>query len=365
MNRRGFLSVALQAAAGCAAARVWALQSESTDVAALYKRAVVVDSLASPLADDSDLSRAALDAAFSSGLTAMNWTVSGPDFESTVKTIGIAEKLAAADSRFFIVRRQSEIEQAKRQQRIGLMLGFQFPEPIQSDLAHIELFRNLAVRIMQLTYNNRGLFGDGCLEPANAGLSKLGRAAIERMNALGVAVDTSHSGQRTTAEAITTSKKPVLISHTGCAAVHSHPRNKADAELRACAERGGYIGIYLMPYLCASPKDPALADVVAHLEHAIQVCGEDHVGVGSDGPASSFPDTPEIRKQIADDMASRKRLGIAAPEEDRPPFVPQLNTPRRYEMIASELQKRGHSAAQIEKILGLNFVRAVREIWGE
>lgn len=364
MNRRSFLALSSQAVAACALASALP-QAGGGDVESLYRRALVIDSCASPDVEDAKAGRATLDEIAANGLTAMDWTVSGRDFESTVATIGVAEAITERDPRFFIARRHSDLERAKREQRIALLLGFQFPEPIQSDLKRIALFRNYGVRIMQLTYNNRGLFGDGCLEPGNAGLSKLGHAAIEQMNHHGVAVDLSHCGQRTTAEGIAASNPPAIITHTGCAALHPHPRNKADAELRACAQRGGYVGIYLMPYLCASPKDATTADVVAHLEHALQVCGEDYVGIGSDGPAAQFPDTPEVRKAIADDMANRKRLGIAAPEEDRPPFVPQLNTPRRYEILAEELHKKGHPDAVIEKVLGLNFSRAVREIWGE
>ena len=362
MNRRSFLVLSSQALAGCAVAS--AMPQAPSTVEPLYRRALVIDSLASP-PDDFASNTEAMDAIVSNGLTAMDWTVSGPDFESTVRTIGLAQRLTETDPRFFIARRHSDLGRAKREQRVALLLGFQFPEPIQSDLKRNALFRDYAVRIMQLTYNRRGLLGDGCLEPGNGGLTKLGHDAVAQMNQLGVAVDLSHCGQRTTAEGIAASKTPALITHTGCAAVHAHPRNKQDAELRACAQHGGYVGIYLMPYLCASPKDPTLADVVAHLEHALQVCGEDHVGIGSDGPAAQFLDTPEVRKAIADDMANRKRLGIAAPEEDRPPFVPELNTPRRYQMIAAALQRKGHPDAVIEKILGLNFSRALREIWGE
>jgi membrane dipeptidase len=192
----------------------------------------------------------------------------------------------------------------------------------------------------------------------------LGRTAIEKMNALGIAIDLSHSGQRTTAEGIETSKKPVLITHAGCNAIHQHPRNKDDRELKALSDRGGVIGIYFMPYLVASPTSPTREHALEHLDHALKVCGTDHVGIGSDGVIDTFPDTPEQRKQFADDMANRKKLGIAAPEEDRPPFSPDLNTPDRMEIIANGLQKRGYSEDVVEKVMGKNFYRAFGEIWG-
>src|SRR5262249_51843405 len=154
---------------------------------------------------------------------------------------------------------------------------------LEQDPERIGVFCNLGVRIMQLTYNNHSIFGDGCLDPGNAGLTKSGVEAVKKMNALGIALDLSHSGYRTTSEGIAQSAKPVLISHAGCAAVYAHPRNKPDEILKSLADHGGYFGIYLMPYLVASPTVPTREHVLDHLLHAINVCGADHVGIGSDG----------------------------------------------------------------------------------
>jgi membrane dipeptidase len=149
-------------------------------------------------------------------------------------------------------------------------------------LSRIELFRNLGVRIMQISYNERSLYGDGCLESANGGLSFLGRQAIAEMNRVGVAVDLSHCGQMTTADGIALSKKPVLLSHTGCNASIRILGIKMHSELRAMAHKRGVVGIYLMPFLdVEGSRDTDL--VIRHLEHAIQVCGEDHVGIGVSG----------------------------------------------------------------------------------
>jgi membrane dipeptidase len=105
------------------------------------------------------------------------------------------------------------------------------------------------VRIFQLTYNRRNLVGDGCLESGNAGLSEFGRKLVSRLNERKLLVDLSHAGERTTLEAIEASKTPIAISHTGCAALVPNPRNKTDRELRKLADKGGYVGIYLMPFL--------------------------------------------------------------------------------------------------------------------
>ena len=226
------------------------------------------------------------------------------------------------------------------------------------------MFRQLGVRIMQLTYNNRSIFGDGCLEPGNAGLSKAGIAAVKKMNDLGIAVDLSHSGYRTTSEGIAESKKPVLISHSGCAAVYAHPRNKPDEILKALADRGGYFGVYLMPYVVASPTVPTREHVLDHVVHAINICGADHVGIGSDGSIQKTILTPEQKANFDQDIARRKKLGIGAPGEDRYPYVPDLNGPDHMEIIAFELTKRGQPTAVIEKVLGANFQRVIGEIWG-
>ena len=170
------------------------------------------------------------------------------------------------------------------------------------------------------------------------------------MNALGIAVDVSHCGPRTTAEAIEVSAKPILISHTGCRAVFDNPRNKDDAALRALAERGGVAGIYLMPYLSAGPGAITVDDLLRHVDHAVGVCGEDHVGIGSDQGIVPIEDNAEYRRQLREEIEARKKAGVSAPGEsvDRPPFIPELNAPNRMETIATALSARGYKAAAIE-----------------
>jgi membrane dipeptidase len=214
---------------------------------------------------------------------------------------------------------------------------------------------------MQLTYNRRTPLGVGCLDGETDGLTDLGRQAIAKMNQVGVALDLSHSNTKTTADGIAASTKPPVISHAGCRAVYQHPRNKEDRELKALADKGGVIGIYMLPYLTASPKQPMLDDYLQHLEHALKVCGEDHVGVGSDVPFFQVDDHDLAEmKQAAE---KRKADGIAAPGEDRPTYIPDLNTTRKMELIADALLKRGHKTAVVEKILGANFKRVFGEIW--
>jgi membrane dipeptidase len=338
-----------------------------------YDKAVVVDALGSPGAPgegDAGLSAAEIADVRASGVTAVNLTVGGIGngadvFEQTFKTIGFWEReIDAHPAVLMKVKSAADLDRAKASGRLGIIYGFQDSSPLGEDPDRVDLFSRFGVRIVQLTYNRRNLLGDGCLEPGNAGLSRLGQTVVERMNALGVLVDLSHCGHRTTTDAITASKQPVAITHAGCAALADLPRNKTDEELRLLAKRGGVVGIYFMPFLKLHGQ-PMAADLIRHLEHAIDVCGEDHVGIGTDGGISRIELTPEFVKRHREDVANRRRLGISAPgeEDDVYIFLPDLNTPRRLETLASLLLARGHSESRVAKILGGNFARLFREVW--
>jgi membrane dipeptidase len=369
LNRREFHAFLLRISAGALVApRMFArpLASEPDNITELYKHAVVMDSLCSPFQHlDATASPELLAVVRQSGITAIHCTISERTLDGTLENLASLEALVEKyPDAFAIVRKHSEIVLAKQQRKLGILPGFQDSAFFEENPERIELFRNLGVRIMQLTYNNRSVFGDGCLEPGNAGLSKAGIAAVKKMNEIGVAVDLSHSGYRTTSEGIATSTKPVLISHSGCAAVYPHPRNKPDEILKSLADRGGYFGVYLMPYLVASPTVPTRQHVLDHLVHAINVCGADHVGIGSDGSIEKVVLTAAQRADFDADIARRKKLGIGAPGEDRYPYVPDLDGPDHMLIIAEELSRRGQPSSVIERVLGANFQRVLGEIWG-
>lgn len=334
-----------------------------------YERAIVIDGLASPGpfntpgATDYPLTEEMVRNAKISGITAVNLTVSGTHLPDTFARMAYWEReLRAHPDVFLKVYEVADIQRAKATGRLGLIYGFQNATMLQGDVANLELFYNFGVRIIQLTYNDRNLLGDGCLEPADAGLSRFGHEVVARMNELGILVDLAHCGVRTTADAIAASSKPVAITHSGCRAVYDHPRSKRDEELRAMAEKGGVIGIYLMPFL--NPRgQPTSQDLIRHIEHAIQVCGEDHVGIGSDLSITPHVVTPEYAERHRRFVEERQRRGIAAPREEDFMFVVDLNSPRRLELIADKLLARGHSESRVEKIVGLNWMRLFREVW--
>ena len=368
MNRREF-SVALAAAAlarGAAAATAEA-PAASGRARDLYRRALILDCNCSPPGDGSlPLKPADLERARDSGLSVIKFSLGGinEDFASTVAEVAQVQQLCEVHPDYFMqVRVPGDFELAKRSGRLGIILSFESAEMLGGRIESLALFRQLGVRVMQLSYNRKSEFAAGVMEPQGGGLTSLGREAVKEMNRLGIALDLSHANPATTSEALQASTAPPIMTHAGCAAVHAHPRNKSDEQLRALAARGGVVGIFDLPYLTASPRQPTTDDYLAHLEHALKVVGEEHVGIGSDVGIDPFDTSPEGMAEFAKQEKARVTAGLAAPEEDRPTYVIGLNTPRRIEVITERLLQRGHSEAAVEKIIGANFARVLTQIW--
>jgi membrane dipeptidase len=342
-----------------------------------YREAIVIDGLGGPgggIDDDPDagLSEQELKDTHESGVTCAHITVgavgtTAPDtaFVETVRGIAYWEREIDRHPEVLArVRIASDITKAKKNRRCGMVYGVQDGVAFETDLARLADLHALGLRVVQPTYNRRNLLGDGCLEPANAGLSRTGVTAIERMNELGILVDLSHCGRQTAADAIRVSKKPVAFTHTGCQALADHPRNRTDEEMRAVAEKGGVSGIYFMPYL-SEGRQPTAADIVRHIEHMVQVAGEEHVSLGTDGSISPTVVDDKYKEAFAKNTRERREAGIGAPWETETGylFAADLNTPRRFATLAMMLADRRHSAARIEKILGGNLLRVFGDTW--
>ena len=338
-----------------------------------YKKSIIIDNLASPGPfnvpgrTDNPLTNEMLTNSRKSGITSVNVTVSSGGgnkaFEETVSSIAYWEKELLQHPDFLIkIRSLDDIYQAKKDKKLGIIFGFQDTTMFGNNLDLIDTFYNLGVRIVQLTYNLRNLVGDGCLLPDAGGLTKLGKDIVEKLNDTGILIDLSHCSTKTTHDGIVNSKKPVAITHSGCKSVYNHPRSKRDEELKMMAKSGGVVGIYMMPFLNAKGQ-PTSDHLLAHIEHAINVCGEDHVGIGSDLSISPHIVTDEYIENQKKFSKIRNDAGIAAPREDELLFVKDMNSPLRMEMIADKLQKAGHSSDRIEKILGGNWMRLFKDIW--
>ncbi|MBL8265615.1 dipeptidase [Steroidobacter sp.] len=363
-TRRGFLSCA---AAGMAAAP-WLVSASAAGYSAeRYRRAFVIDALGGP----SEYDEAELRDIKRSGVTAANRTMGEVGnvlnaFDLAIRDIAATDGHVAAHPDLLLkVLAAKDLTIARDTGRIGLIYGFQDTSMLEGDLGRLTLFRNLGVRIVQLTYNRRNLMGDGCLEPADGGLSMLGREAIAEIHRMKQLLDLSHAGPRTIAEGIAASAGPLAITHTGCRALADLPRNTHDSSLKALANKGGVAGIYFMPFLRTSGQVHA-EDVIRHLEHAVNVCGEDHVGLGTDGGISPAPTDAAAAEEQRKFFEQRRAANIAAPGEAADVFnlVPEYNDPLRLLRLADDLARRGWREARIDKILGGNFVRLFRDAWG-
>jgi membrane dipeptidase len=371
ISRRAFLNAGSATALGLAVP--WPGFAAARDV---YRDAIVIDGLGgfgnSKGAPGAPLTDAYVRDVRDSGITCVHTTIlpvgsTGPDTAFTEAVIGIGQYEGEIDRHpdvFARVRGVADITAAKQAGRTGIIYGFQDGVAFETDLSRLDQLYRLGIRIVQPTYNRRNLLGDGCLEPANAGLSRAGVEAVAKMNELGILVDLSHCGRQTTADAIKASTRPVAFTHTGCDALNANPRNKTDAELRAVAEKGGVAGIYFMPFL-SEGRQPTAADIIRHLEHMIDVAGEDHVSLGTDGGVSAEVVDDEFRELFAGFVRERRAAGISAPGETETGylFAEELNMPRRFETLAEMLSKRGHSDARLEKILGANLMRVFGDAW--
>lgn len=301
------------------------------------------------------------------GITAIKLSMGGgkANFSDTVDHIGHVNKAIAEHSHVYtLVRKIDDLMIAKRAGKVGIFYAFEDAGMLEGKVERINYFRDLGVRSMQLSYNGVSPFASGVMSPnPSLGLTDLGREAVVTMNATGVTIDASHSDDKSTLDIIDQSSRPVMISHGGCDGINPHPRNKSYAVLKAIADQGGVFGLYELAYLTPGLEQQNLTDYMQHLIHALNICGEDHVGIGSDAFMLQFDTSPESMKHWNQSIEERKEAGIAAPGEGPPPFVEGLNVPERAYLIAEKLIESGYSEAVVEKVLGANFLRVFKETW--
>jgi membrane dipeptidase len=342
-----------------------------------FDRAIVINGLGglddagADFAPSLRMSAAGVAAFKASGLTAVLLTVgevgNAPTvWDDTVKTVAFINRLIDANPdclmRGLSVR---DIRGAKATGRTAVIYGCQDTSMVGADLDRLTTLKGLGVRVVQVTYNLRNLSGDGALERANGGLSKLGRETIARIEAERMLVDFSHGGARLIAEGLAATTRPPIISHTGCRNLNDNPRNVWDSEMKACADRGGVVGIYWMPFLRADSK-PTSADLVRHMTHARNICGEDHVGIGTDGGLGKTEINDASRAGQKAFYDRRAAQGIAAPGEGPDVFniIPDWDDNLRFRHLAQGLSRAGWSTTQIEKALGGNLLRVYGETFG-
>lgn len=273
------------------------------------------------------------------------------------------ERADTHPDRLRIALTAADFERAHRDGVTAVLLNFQDATMLEGNAGNVDVLHALGMRSFQLTYNYRNRLGDGCLERTNAGLSEFGLEVLERMNAAGVMADLSHCGPQTTIDGIHFSRRPVAMTHTMCEALRKgHPRAKTDEQLRACADKGGVTGIAALGYFIG--PDPGGATTVEHyidhVVHAVNVAGDDHVGLSTDFPPQGIAPWATRENWFEPRLKSFK----PSYEVRWPPWIPELDSPDRFRTVTGLLQKRGFSDGQIEKLLGRNWLRLFRDTIG-
>lgn len=231
---------------------------------------------------------------------------------------------------------------------------------VQDELRYIRIFFQLGVRMMHLTYNRRNMIGDGCAEPANAGLSDFGRAVIAEMNRVGVLVDVAHSGWRTSLEAAKASARPMVASHSACAALNQHFRCKPDEVIRAIADTSGFLGVCAIPNFIGGD----ISAMLNHIDYVARRFGVDHVAIATDVPYTSRAAEVEESK-IPSRGGSRAAWEFFWPQNPYAGYEEERRTLAwtNWPLFTVGLVQRGYSDDDIQKILGGNVLRVARAVF--
>ena len=300
-----------------------------------------------------------------SGMRAITVTLCDPKptgaegLELAIDGVVEYDRMIAGRSAFFLkATTVRDIDRARRAGKMAVFYLFQNSDQFGAHLDRVDIFYRLGVRSSQITYNERNRAGTGCRAGEDGGLSPFGRELVEKMNAVGMLVDLSHANQRTMAETAAASRKPVIISHTACMAVHQNVRNSSDEVMRAVAKGGGVIGVCQMRPFLTRKKEDNLHAYFDHIDHAVKVAGIEHVGIGSDRDHRVITLTPEYLAEL------KKEEGSQVVDSDLPYFINELNGPRRMEVVRRGLEQRKYRAADIDRIMGGNVYRVYKEVIG-
>ena len=265
--------------------------------------------------------------------------------------------IADQGDHFMRIDSAADLDRVKKSGKIGILLGLQNSDQFRTP-TDVGFFRGLGQRVSQLTYNTRNLIGNGSTERRDEGISDFGIAIIERMNKVGMAVDVSHCGDRTTLDAFELSKKPVLITHSNCRALASgHPRDKTDEAIKKVGASGSVMGITGVRMFVKADEPTTIENVLDHFDHVAKLIGPEHLGVGSDIDLYGYDKMPpELNKKL--------RAGYKGSYGFREKIdVEGLNHPKRMFDLTEGLIRRKYSDKDIEGILGGNFARVLKQIW--
>lgn len=329
----------------------------------LHRDAIVIDAVA-PLANTHPH---LLDWWIEGGTTAVAPTVGG--FHGPAETLANLarwQRRIAADPRLRQVFSAADVESARRDGTLGIIFHFQNTKPVWDDLDLVTAFKALGVGIIQLAYNVRNPIGDGCDERTDSGLSSLGLALIDRLNEERVIVDCSHTGYRTTMDALERTTRPAVFSHSNAKALVPSPRNITDDQIKAAAATGGLIGTVGFPAFVSASNRATLDQFIDHTAYVADLVGTDHIAFGIDYYAGQWGVAPDDEATAMYDASIKSGRWTAAAYPPPPYYYPEgIETPRTLQNMTRRMLERGFLPEDIRKFLGENWVRVYREVWGE
>ena len=284
--------------------------------------------------------------------------IGGPDaYQDCLEYMSVLNGFVAAYPQYFIrVDAVEDMGRARSEGKIGLVMGLQNSAHFRSP-EDVDLFRSMGQMVSQLTYNDRNMIGDGCTERVDAGITDFGVSIIERMNEVGMLIDVSHCGERTTLDAFELSKKPVSITHSNCRSLNEHPRLKSDEAIVRMAATGGVMGVSAVRMFVRDREPTTVEHVVDHIDHVVKLVGIDHVGVGTDSDMWGYDDLPPaeykaLKSGYKGSYAFREKIDID-----------EMGHPKKLYDLTDALLRRGYGDENIRAILGGNFKRMLAEVW--
>jgi len=323
----------------------------------IHQNAIIIDGLVyGPAADSAGYFRQVKNA----GVTATNVTIPAvlDNFSETKKKMAYWHNRIKENKDFMtLALSAADIERAKKDGRTAIIMGTQNAVHLDDNLENLEELRKLGMRIIQLTYQEKNSFGAGCGADPNIGLTELGKKLVRKMNDLGVLIDLSHCGHKTTLDAIAESRYPCIFSHANVMALCDHVRNKTDEQIQAMAEKGGVIGIVsYSPFAdIKHNRVPAMPEFLDIVEYVIDLAGVEHVGIGLDfTPTWTEAEYNKAQETYPEIYMDYKMSDIP---------VRGLGNISKVIAVTHGLVDRGFSEDDIRKILGGNFLRVFREVW--
>lgn len=336
----------------------------------ILNKSIIIDVLWHAMLDDPPLEctkdKTIVDLLLEGGVNTVSTTIIADTYGETSFTDGckaiydyylLEETLP---SKVKIIKNSEDIFSAAKDGKLGVIMSTQGSEIVEQDLRFITIVHKLGLRIMQITYNQKGSMGCGVYEPNDTGLTRLGQQSIYEMNRLGILIDLSHVGHKTSLDTIEVSNDPVIFSHSSVKKICNHPRNVTDEQIKALADKGGVLGLCPHSVMCSNDcnKQPDVNTFIDHMVYVANLVGVEHIGIGTDRFVR-----PTLHYMMSRKSFERTLPGFFGPYDGFSKHVKGFNYMNDWENLIENMIKRNFTEDEIRKIIGLNLIRVFKQVW--